>query len=85
MARSDTGHSQLLGLVAPRRAPPFGVTQNRPQTMGIKNYLIEGVSCAGKTTVGTELQKRDYHVIHGDRELAFFGNLKNWTSSHGRR
>ena len=26
--------------------------------MGVKNYLIEGVSCAGKTTVCNELQKR---------------------------
>jgi len=26
--------------------------------MGVKNYLIEGVSCAGKTTVGSELLGR---------------------------
>lgn len=41
--------------------------------MGKKNYLIEGVSGAGKTAVATELQKRDYHVIHGDRELVYRG------------
>ena len=34
--------------------------------MGVKNYLIDGVSCAGKTTVCGELQRRGYHVIHGD-------------------
>ena len=28
--------------------------------MGIKNYLIEGVSCTGKTTVCDELIKRGY-------------------------
>jgi gluconate kinase len=44
--------------------------------MGIKNYLIDGVSCAGKTTVCNELQKRGYQVIHGDDELAYWGDLK---------
>lgn len=44
--------------------------------MGIKNYLIEGVSCAGKTTVCDELQRRGYHTIDGDRELAYFGDLE---------
>ena len=42
--------------------------------MGIKNYLIDGVSCAGKTTVCDELQRRGYHAIHGDRELAYWGD-----------
>ena len=44
--------------------------------MGVKNYLIDGVSCAGKTTVCNELQRRGYHVIHGDEELAYWGDLK---------
>lgn len=44
--------------------------------MGVKNYLIDGVSCAGKTTVCNELQRRGYHAIHGDRELAYWGDLK---------
>jgi broad-specificity NMP kinase len=35
------------------------------------NYLIDGVSCSGKTSVARELQRRGYHVIHGDRELAY--------------
>src|ERR1041384_1084191 len=43
--------------------------------MGVKNYLIDGVSCAGKTTVGNELKQHGYHVIHGDRELAYWGDL----------
>jgi adenylate kinase family enzyme len=42
--------------------------------MGKRNYLIEGVSGAGKTTVATELQRRGYHVIHGDRELVYRGD-----------
>lgn len=45
--------------------------------MGKKNYLIEGVSGAGKTTVGTELQLRGYHVIHGDRELKYRGDRES--------
>ena len=44
--------------------------------MGAKNYLIDGVSCAGKTTVCGELQRRGYQVIHGDDELAYWGDLK---------
>jgi hypothetical protein len=44
--------------------------------MGLKNYLIDGVSCAGKTTVCSELQRRGYHVIHGDEELAYWGDLE---------
>lgn len=43
--------------------------------MGVKNYLIDGVSCAGKTTVCNELQRRGYHAIHGDEELAYWGDL----------
>ncbi|RVN73421.1 nucleoside kinase, partial [Sinorhizobium meliloti] len=42
--------------------------------MGIKNYLIEGDSGTGKTSVGTELERRDYHVVHGDRVLAYVGD-----------
>jgi gluconate kinase len=44
--------------------------------MGVKNYLIDGVSCAGKTTVCNELQRRGYLTIHGDEELAYWGDLK---------
>lgn len=42
--------------------------------MAIRNYLIEGVSGAGKTSVAIELQRRGYHVLHGDRELAYKGD-----------
>jgi gluconate kinase len=46
--------------------------------MGVKNYLIDGVSCAGKTTVCNELQRRGYHAIHGDKALAYWGDLHTW-------
>ncbi len=42
--------------------------------MGIRNYLIEGSSCAGKTTVCDELLRRGFHAIHGDRLLAYQGD-----------
>jgi hypothetical protein len=42
--------------------------------MGIRNYLIEGVSGTGKTTVAEELERRGYHVIHGDRSFAYLGD-----------
>jgi hypothetical protein len=41
---------------------------------GQKKYLIEGVSGAGKTAVATELQRRGYQAIHGDRELVYRGD-----------
>ena len=44
--------------------------------MGKRNYLIEGVSCVGKTTVCDELIRRGYQAIHGDRELAYQGDPK---------
>ncbi|TDE89526.1 nucleoside kinase [Occultella glacieicola] len=42
--------------------------------MGRTNYLIEGLSGTGKTTVCDELQRRGHHAIHGDRELAYRGD-----------
>lgn len=42
--------------------------------MGVRNYLVDGVSCAGKTTVATELERRGHHVVHGDRVLAYQGD-----------
>jgi thymidylate kinase len=42
--------------------------------MAIRNYLIEGVSGSGKTTVAEELEQLGYKVIHGDRVLASVGD-----------
>lgn len=42
--------------------------------MGVRNYLIDGVSGAGKTAVATELQRRGYQAVHGDRELVYRGD-----------
>jgi hypothetical protein len=42
--------------------------------MGKRNYLISGVSGAGKTAVCTELQRRGYHAIDGDDDLAYQGD-----------
>jgi broad-specificity NMP kinase len=36
--------------------------------------LIEGVSGTGKTSVCAELQRRGYHAINGDTELACQGH-----------
>lgn len=64
------GRCGLCGTML-RCAASLGLEQ---RNVGIKNYLIDGVSCAGKTTVCTELQRRGYHAIHGDRELAYWGD-----------
>ena len=42
--------------------------------MGRRNYLIEGLSGTGKTSVCDELQRRGHQAIHGDRELAYQGD-----------
>ncbi len=42
--------------------------------MGVRNYLVEGVSGVGKTSVCHELTRRGYHAINGDRELAYQGD-----------
>jgi len=42
--------------------------------MGRRNFLVEGVSGTGKTSVCEELQRRGYQTIHGDRELACQGD-----------
>jgi thymidylate kinase len=51
--------------------------------MGKRNYLIEGVSGTGKTSVCTELQRRGYQAIHGDRELAYQGDPTTGEKTEG--
>lgn len=51
--------------------------------MGMRNYLIAGVSGSGKTAVCTELQRRGYQAIHGDRELAYQGEPETGTPTAG--
>ena len=51
--------------------------------MGRRNYLIDGVSGAGKTSVCTELQRRGYQAIDGDRELAYQGDPDTGTPTDG--
>ena len=42
--------------------------------VGVRNYLVEGVSGTGKTSVCRELDRRGYHAVNGDRELAYQGD-----------
>lgn len=51
--------------------------------MGIRNYLIEGVSGTGKTSVCHELRRRGYHSINGDTELAYQGDPKTGEPTDG--
>lgn len=51
--------------------------------MGQRNYLVEGLSGTGKTSVCDELQRRGYHAIHGDRELAYRGDPETGESVEG--
>lgn len=53
--------------------------------MGKRNYLVEGVSGTGKTSVCEELQRRGFHAVHGDRDLAYQGDPRTGapTKGHG--
>lgn len=42
--------------------------------VGLRNFLIEGVSGAGKTSVCVELRRRGYHAVNGDTDLAYQGD-----------
>src|ERR1700739_2511587 len=42
--------------------------------MGVRNYLSEGVSGTGKTSICNELRRRGYHAVNGDRELSYQGD-----------
>ncbi|WP_202925884.1 hypothetical protein [Goekera deserti] len=42
--------------------------------MALRNHLVDGVSCSGKTSVCRELQRRGLHAINGDTELAYQGD-----------
>src|ERR1700745_3091662 len=42
--------------------------------MGVRHYLIEGVSGGGKTAVCPESHRRGYQPIHGDWELVYRGD-----------
>jgi hypothetical protein len=45
--------------------------------------LIEGVSCSGKTAVCNELQRRGYHAVNGDTELAYQGDPATGAPTEG--
>ncbi len=53
--------------------------------MGRRNYLIEGLSGTGKTSVCDELQRRGYQAVHGDRELAYQGDPETGEPTEGGR
>jgi thymidylate kinase len=40
----------------------------------MRNYLVEGVSGTGKTSVFKELRRRGYQAVNGDTDLAYQGD-----------
>jgi hypothetical protein len=54
--------------------------------MGAHNFLVEGVSGTGKTSVCHELRRRGYDAVNGDTDLAYQGDpatgLPTDTRSH---
>jgi broad-specificity NMP kinase len=53
--------------------------------VGIRNYLVEGVSGTGKTTVCRELRRRGYHAVNGDADLAYQGDPVTGEPTGGSR
>ncbi|GAA4529474.1 AAA family ATPase [Amycolatopsis samaneae] len=51
--------------------------------MGRRNYLIEGVSGTGKSSVWKELRRRGYQAVNGDRELAYQGDPETGEPTDG--
>lgn len=51
--------------------------------MGVKNFLVEGVSGTGKSSVCNELKRRGYEAIDGDKELAYQGNPQTGERTDG--
>jgi gluconate kinase len=51
--------------------------------MGKRNYLIEGVSGTGKSSICQELSRRGYAAIDGDRELAYQGDPTTGEKTEG--
>lgn len=40
----------------------------------MRNYLVDGVSGTGKTSVCYELRRRGWHAVNGDTDLAYQGD-----------
>jgi hypothetical protein len=51
--------------------------------VGVRNYLVEGVSGTGKTSVCRELGRRGYQAVNGDRELAYQGDPETGEPTNG--
>jgi gluconate kinase len=49
--------------------------------MGKRNFLVEGVSGTGKTSVCKELRRRGFHAINGDTDLACRGDPETGEST----
>lgn len=65
---------------------PPAATGRSVSAVGERNYLVEGVSGTGKTSVCDALRARGFQAVHGDRELAYQGDpvtgLPTATASH---
>ncbi len=49
----------------------------------MRNYLIEGVSGTGKSSVCRELRRRGHHAVDGDRDLAYQGDPETGEPTDG--
>lgn len=64
-----------------RRGLSQGARWRNTAPVGVRNYLVEGVSGTGKTSVCRELSRRGYQAVNGDRELAYEGDPRTGTAT----
>ena len=50
--------------------------------MAKNNYLVEGISGSGKSSVSEGLRKRGYNAVDSDKEYAFFADPKTGKPTH---
>jgi broad-specificity NMP kinase len=53
------------------------------EPMAKRNYLVEGVSGTGKSSVCNELRKRGYKAVNGNRERAYQGDSETGNRTDG--
>jgi shikimate kinase len=54
----------------------FGGLLTTPRRMAKRNFLVEGGSGTGKSSVCRELRRRGYRAVDGDNEIAYQGDPK---------
>lgn len=80
LRQGRSGNERTRTPRGPIRARPPVVTMT---CMAKRNYLVEGGSGTGKSSVCQELRRRGYNAVDGDNELAYQGEPETGTPTEG--